>query len=129
LRSPEGREPAPSSPIKPSTVWYSLAGCLVAISAYLFFLGLVASYNSVSASGSYSLQRASCLSVYGWVRGENGHLSAVQAEATPARAASLACHAAIGDRETTIEVLLGFAFAFLVVGLRASEVQEKKRAP
>jgi hypothetical protein len=126
LHSPEGRRPAPSSPIKPRTVWYSLAGCLVAISAYLFFLGLIASYNSVSASGSYSLQRASCQSVYGWVRNEGGHLSAVQTEPTPDPQASLACHAAIGDRETTIEVLLGFALAFTVVGLRTGQDEERK---
>jgi hypothetical protein len=126
LHSPEGRRPAPSSPIKPRTVWYSLAGCLVAISAYLFFLGLIASYNSVSASGSYSLQRASCQSVYGWLRNEGGHLSAVQTEPTPDPQASLACHAAIGDREATIEVLLGFALAFTVVGLRTGQGEERK---
>lgn len=122
---PEGRS-APPSPIRPRTAWWVVAASLVAISAYLLFLGLTASYNSVSVSGGYSLHRLACLSVYGWIGDESGHQSAVQSEASPDEQDSVACHAAISDRETTIEVLLGVAVVFLLVGYRAGRAPGRR---
>jgi hypothetical protein len=128
LRLPERGRLASFSPVRPRTVWWVVAGCLVAISAYLFFLGLVASYNSVSVREKYSLQRIACVSVYGWVRDEGGHRSSVQGEPNPGEQASLACHAAIGDRETTIEVLIGVAVVFAIVGYSAGPGDAKATA-
>jgi hypothetical protein len=95
-----------------------VAGCLIAVSAYLFFRSATASYNSVSAPGGYSVQQVACLSVYGWLRNEPTDLSSTQpSQLRPdERSAILACHATIGDRETTIEVLLGIAAVFLIIG-------------
>lgn len=104
--------------IRPRSVWWVVAGCLLALCAYLFFRSATASYNSVSAPSGYSVQQVACLSVYGWLRNEPTDLSSLQpSQLRPdERSALLACHAAIGDRETTIEVLLGVALVFLIVG-------------
>jgi hypothetical protein len=123
-----GQPPIPA-PIKPRTVWWVLAACLVAISAYLLFLGLTATYNNVSATGGYTLHRVACLSVYGWLGDEGGHQSAVQAEASPDEQDSVGCHAAINDRETTIEVLLGIAVVFAIIGYRAGRAPGLQAAP
>jgi hypothetical protein len=107
--------------VQSRTVWWFLAACLLAVSAYLFFRSATASYNSVSSDRGYSVQQVACLSVYGWLSNENTQLSAIQAgNLTPDEEASVvACHAAIGDRETTIEVLLGIAVVFAFIGYRA----------
>jgi hypothetical protein len=124
LRHLEPRDPdsppAPST-IRPRSVWWFVAGCLVVVSAYLFFRSATASYNSVSPPGGYSVQQVACLSVYGWLRDEPTDLpSTLPSRLSPdERAAYFACHAAIGDRETTVEVLLGVAVVFLIVGYQA----------
>jgi hypothetical protein len=107
--------------IRPRSVWWVIAGCLVLVSAYLFFRSATASYNSVSTSGGYSVQQVACLSVYGWLQDEPTDLPSTQpSQLTPdERAAYFACHAAIGDRETTVEVLVGIALVFLIVGYRS----------
>jgi hypothetical protein len=112
-------------------VWWVVAGCLVAVSAYLFFRSATASYNSVSATGGYSVQQVACLSVYGWLRNEDTNLPSSQPAALSPdeRSAFYACHATIGDRETTIEVLLGVAAAFLIVGYIVGPAATRETTP
>ncbi len=127
MRVPDQLEPKASSPIRPQTVWWVLAACLVAIAAYVFVRSATASYNSVSLGGGYSVQQVACLSVYGWVRGEGPQLSSAQlAELSPNQQASfVACHAAIGDRETTIKILVGIAIVFAFVAYLVGQADAK----
>lgn len=133
MRVPDRRPGSSSSasPIRSRTVWWVVAGCLVAVSAYLFFRSATASYNSVSATGGYSVQQVACLSVYGWLRNEDTNLPSSQPAALSPdeRSAFYACHATIGDRETTIEVLLGVAAAFLIVGYIVGPAATRETTP
>ena len=129
MRVPDQPQSRASSPIKPQTVWWVLAGCLLAIAAYVFLRSATASYNGVSLGGGYSVQQVACLSVYGWVRGEGPQLSSTQlAELSPNEQASfVACHAAIGDRENTIKILVGVAIVFAFVAYLVGQADAKER--
>ena len=129
MRSPEGDHGLSPATIKPRSVWWVVAGCLLVVCIYLFFRSATASYNSVSSSGGYSVQDVACLSVYGWLRDEPTDLPSSQpAQLSPdERAAFYACHAAIGDRETTIEVLLGIALVFVIIGYRVGSGAKEPR--
>ena len=128
LHASDQGPPRPWSPIKAQTVWWVLAGCLIAIVGYVFFRSATASYNSVSLGGGYSVQQVACLSVYGWVRGEGPQLSSTQlAELSPNQQASfVACHAAIGDRETTIKILVGVAIVFAFVAYLVGQADARE---
>ena len=98
-------------------MWWVVAGLLVFISLYLIFRSATASYG-VPPNGGTQVRQVACQSVYGWVRAQGvqvtpGQLTYLTADQ---RAAYYACHAAIGDRETTIEVLIGVAAFFALVG-------------
>lgn len=118
--APDRRQPASSSPIRPQTVWWVVAGLLFVISLYLIFRSATASY-SVPPGGGTQLRQVACQSVYGWVRGQGVPLTSSQVTYLTAdqKAAYYACHAAIGDRETTIKVLLGVAVVFAFIGYGA----------
>lgn len=115
----ERRRPAPPSPIRPQTVWWVVAGLLFVISLYLIFRSATASY-SVPPDAT-AVRQVACQSVYGWVRGQGVQLTSTQVGYLTAdqKAAYYACRAAIGDRETTIKILLGATVAFAIIGYGA----------
>ena len=125
---PADRLPSPSSTVRPRSVWWVIAGVLFAVSAYLFVRSATASYNSVSPTGGYSIRQVACLSVYGWLDDEPTNLPSTQPAllSQDERSAFYACHAAIGDRETTVEVLLGIAVVFLIVGYGAGRAETRE---
>lgn len=106
-----------------------MAGLLAFLSLYLTFRSATATYNGVKSLGSASVHQIACQSVYGWVRGQGVQLTATEVSYLNAdqRAAFYACRAAIGDRETTIEVLLGFTAAFVIVGYGAGLLDARAR--
>lgn len=110
-------------------MWWVLAALVAFLGLFLLFRCATATYNGVEALGSSSVHQVACQSVYGWVRGQGVQLTATEVSYLNAdqRAGYYACRAAIGDRETTIEVLLGFAVAFAVVGYGA-QLRESRRA-
>lgn len=125
---PADHLPSPRSTVRPRSVWWVIAGCLFAVSAYLFVRSATASYNGVSPTGDYSIRQVACLSVYGWLENEPTDLPSTQPAllSRDERSAFYACHAAIGDRETTIEVLLGIAVVFLIVGYGAGRAETRE---
>ncbi len=125
---PADRLPERPQTVRPRTVWWVIAGCLLAVCAYLFLRSATASYNSVSPTGGYSIRQVACLSVYGWLENEPTDLPSTQPSqlSSDERSAFYACHAAIGDRETTIEVLLGIAVVFLIVGYGAGRAETRE---